>query len=177
MSLPILLIALVACALIAGYFYMARQQRSQLASDWASVVSKLQPLPAPGLTAVAETYLHPRSNQIELDPEAIFALLGGAQGLRVMRQNAAVMLQLAGYATRWNHVEAVVVTEMIRRDARRLQNAIFMIRLELFWRRMAFRAPFRLQEAAAAYHLMTCRLSALYESSHQGLYPVLAASL
>jgi hypothetical protein len=177
MPLPILLVALVACALVAGYFRMARQQGKQHLADWPSLVARLQPLPAPGLTAVAESYLHPRSNQIELEPAAIYELLGGAQGLQVMQQNAQVMLLLAGYATRWNQVEALIVTEMIRRDVRRLQTALRMVRFEMLLRRMAFRAPFRMQEAAAAYHLMTCRLTALYESSHQGLYPVLAASL
>jgi hypothetical protein len=37
--------------------------------------------------------------------------------------------------------------------------------------------PFNVHEAASAYYLMRQRLLALYETSHAGLYPALAAVL
>jgi hypothetical protein len=116
-------------------------------------------------------------NQIELEPETIFQLLGGVEGMHKMRENAQVMLEMAGYATRWNQVEGTIVAEMIRRDVRRLRHALWMVRFDMLWQNFSLRTPFRMQEAAASYQLMSSRLCALYESSHIGLYPQLAEAL
>lgn len=134
-------------------------------------------MPGRGVDAVADSYLHPRLNQTELEPDTIYQLLGGADGMRMMRENAQVMLELAGYATRWNQMEATIVAEMIRRDARRLRHALWMVRFDMLWQNFSLRTPFRMQEAAASYQLMSSRLRALYEASHIGLYPQLAEAL
>ena len=69
----------------------------------------------------------------------------------------------------------------MRRDGVRLRQAIFRIRFGMMSQMVLGRhlvsVPFQLQEAASAYYLMRQRLLALYESSHVGLYPVLAQSL
>ncbi len=177
LPLPIFLIALLAIALVISYVYFGRQASRQAGQDWATLIARLRPMPGRGVDAVADTYLHPRLNQIELEPETIYQLLGGVEGMRTMHQNAQIMLELAGYATRWNQVEATIVSEMIRRDARRLRHALLMVRVDMLWQNFTLRTPFRMQEAAAAYQLMSYRLCALYEASHVGLYPKLAQAL
>lgn len=177
LPLPIFLIALSALALVIGYLYFGRQATRQASQDWATLIARLQPMPGRGVDAVADSYLHPRLNQIELEPDTIYQLLGGAEGMRRMRENAQVMLELAGYATRWNQVEATIVAEMIRRDVRRLRHALWMVRFDMLWHNFSLRTPFRMQEAAASYQLISSRLRALYESSHIGLYPQLAGAL
>ncbi len=177
LPLPIFLIVFSAIALIAGYLYFGKQAARQAGQDWATLIARLHPTPGYGVDAVADAYLHPRLNQIELEPEAIFQLLGGIEGMRIMRENAQVMLELAGYATRWNQVEGTIVAEMIRRDARRLRHALWMVRFDMLWQNFSMRTPFRMQEAAASYQLISSRLRALYEASHIGLYPQLAEAL
>ena len=174
---PILLLAFATMLLVVGLLYVSGRAVRQSRVEWHELTAKLRPIHSRGVAAIADAYLHPRKNQIEQEPEQIYAMLGGAEGLHAMYENTKVMLELAGYATRWNAVEAAVVTEMIRRDARRLQKAVHGIQLEMLCRRAVVRAPFRMQEAAAAYHLMSSRLLALYETSHIGLYPRLVEAL
>jgi hypothetical protein len=108
-------------------------------------------------------------------------MLGGREGLRRMRDNARLMLLLAAHAQRWNFDEGVIVTERMRRDALRLRQAVRRIELTLTFhavlRHHATLIPFHLHEAASAYYLMRQRLLALYQTSHAGLYPVLAEAL
>ncbi len=177
LPLPIFLILSLAVVLLASYLYFGKQATRQAGQDWDVLIARLHPMPGHGIDAVADSYLHPRLNQIELEPDTIYQLLGGANGMRMMRENAQVMLELAGYATRWNQVEATIVAEMIRRDARRLRHALWMVRFDMLWRNFSLRTPFRMQEAAASYQLMSSRLRALYEASHIGLYPQLAGAL
>jgi hypothetical protein len=175
--IPVLLIALVSAFLLTELFRQHRKANRLRNLQWTDLIVRLRPVPRAGVRAIAEAYLHPKSSQIAREPEEIFELLGRGDGLNAMFMNATVILQLAGYATRWNPVEAAVVAEMIRQDARRLQQAIRGVERELWRKRIARRAPFRLLEAAAAYHLMTSRLLVLYETSHSGLYPRLAEVL
>jgi hypothetical protein len=131
--------------------------------------------------AVATDYLAPHSGQIEIEPDAIWESLGGYQGLRKMRENAEVMLALAACAQQWNFIEAVIVTERMRLDAASLRRAVRRVELGLIpsmlLRRYQLTLPLNAQEASSAYYLMRQRLLCLYETSHAGLYPKLAAAL
>ena len=51
---------------------------------------------------IAKAYLEPRGNQLELQPQAMWRLLGGTDGLPRLRRNAQVMLDLAVFVQRWN---------------------------------------------------------------------------
>jgi hypothetical protein len=44
-------------------------------------------------------------------------------------------------------------------------------------RRTQLRTPFYIHQAATSYYLMTKRVLALYETSHSGLLPKLAAAM
>jgi hypothetical protein len=62
-----------------------------------------------------------------------------------------------------------------------LRKAVRVIELgmisDIVFRRHLRTTPFHLHEAASAYFLMRQRLLALYETSHMGLHPRLAAAL
>ena len=137
----------------------------------------LEPLNFADLERIAKAYLEPRGNQLELQPQAMWRLLGGADGLPRLRRNADVMLDLAVFVQRWNFEDATVVAEIMRRDAARLQKAINQIEMAMLLRRGSMRIPFYIHEASAAYYLMRQRLLALYETSHAGLLPRLSAAL
>lgn len=156
----------------------------QARMDWKDIVAKLQPVNLDGLGIVARDYLEPSRDQLKLDPNEIWSLVGGWEGLKTMRANAEVMLALAAYTQRWNFEESVVVAERMRRDALTLRRAARHIELQMkpylmrfLPQRYWFNVPFEVHEVASAYYLMRQRLLALYETSHSGLYPQLVASL
>jgi len=156
-------------------FYWRR--RSQQRATWNSLLERLEPLNFADLEQIAKAYLEPRGNQLELQPQAMWRLLGGSDGLPRLRRNAEVMLDLAVFVQRWNFEDATVVAEIMRRDAQRLQKAIDQIEMSMLLRRGNLRIPFYIHEASAAYYLMRQRLLALYETSHAGLLPRLSAAL
>jgi hypothetical protein len=153
------------------------RRRAQQKLTWNALVARLEPLNFTDLERIAKAYLEPRGNQLELQPQAMWRLLGGADGLPRLRRNAEVMLDLAVFVQRWNFDDAIVVAEIMRRDAARLQKAITQIEMAMLLRRGSMRIPFYIHEASAAYYLMRQRLLALYETSHAGLLPRLSQAL
>ena len=164
--------------LLAGGLVYTQISASRLRSaTWEELVSRMEPMHARGLEIVALDNLQPKANQLQLEPEHLWGLIGGTEGLRRMRNNADLLIALAAYVQRWNFEEGVIVTERMRHDAVQLKSAIFRIRFEMLIRRSQLRAPFYIHQAASAYYLMTRRLMALYETSHAGLLPRLAEAL
>lgn len=164
--------------LLAGGLVYTQIHASRLRSTtWEELVSRMEPMHARGLEIVALDNLQPKANQLQLEPEHLWGLIGGTEGLRRMRNNADLLIALAAYVQRWNFEEGVIVTERMRHDAVQVKRAIFRIRFEMLIRRSQLRAPFYIHQAASAYYLMTRRLIALYETSHAGLLPRLAEAL
>lgn len=143
---------------------------------WEDLIGRLQPVPGNGITQVALDYLHPRKEQLRIEPAEMWAMIGEADGLECMRANAEVVILLAGYAQRWNFSESVIVAERMRADGLALRRAVRRISLGLLLGYGKTRGPFYLQQAASSYYLMSQRLLALYETSHAGRFPVLAAT-
>ena len=73
-------------------------------------------------------------------------MVGGIEGIRRLKANAQVMLELAVFAESWNEEQGPIISEMIRRDAIRLNKAVVRIQLSLLFRVPFIRAPFHLQE-------------------------------
>jgi len=149
--------------------------------EWHDLVARLQHVDFAGVTTVALDYLTPRRGQIDIEPDKIWESLGGYEGLKKMRENAEIMLELAAYAQRWNFDEAVIVTERMRHDAALLRRAIRRVEWGLVplrvMRRFRLTLPLHAQEASSAYYLMRQRLLSLYETSHECRLPALAACL
>ena len=163
--------------LVIGLFRSQRMARRQSLLRWEDLLARLEPVGHAGVTAVALEYLQPTKNQLGMEPSELWEQIGGAEGLRSMRRNAEVLLALAAYAQRWNFHEGVIVAERMRHDGLALRRAAFRISLGLTWGVGKARGAFYVHEAASAYYLMRQRLLALYESSHAGRYPALAACL
>ncbi|HEY0785901.1 MAG TPA: hypothetical protein VGD62_08505 [Acidobacteriaceae bacterium] len=180
-SLPYILLATFVCGLAATAYRSQRRAIKLNNRTWDQLLSELQFLDFRGVSLVASDYLNPRKGQIDLEPQEIWALLGGDEGLRTMRANADRLIALAAFAQQWNLNEGVIVAERMRRDGIRLRRAVRRIRMGMFSQLITGRhwieVPFQLQEAASAYYLMRQRLLALYETSHIGLHPRLAQAL
>ena len=173
------LILFAAMILLVGFaFVRTRLKVSKLSRlSWDDLLAKLEPVPVDGIATVARDYLQPTKGQISIQPNQMWALIGGADGLRRMYANAGILIALAGYAQRWNPEESVIVWERMRRDGMALRRATVKLSIGMMLGHKAALGPFRVQEAASAYYLMSQRLLALYESSHAGRYPALAAAL
>ena len=146
--------------------------------EWADLVAGLEPVNSAAIEQVARDYLTPVKGQLTLQPGDLWEMVGGLEGIERMRENARIICALAAYAERWNFEEAVVVTERIRREAMVVRRAALHVMVHHYVSAAAkARVPFYVQEAATSYHLMRTRLLALYESSHEARYPVLARAL
>jgi hypothetical protein len=166
-------VSVVCFATIQSHLRMRRMR----SATWEELFAKIQTVHSEGLEVVALDNLHPKANQLQLEPPDMWQLLGGINGLKRMRDNAKVLIALAAYVQRWNYVEAVIVAERMRRDAVHLKRAVLHIHLEMLLRTKWMRVPFYVHEAATSYYLMRQRLLALYESSHVGLLPRLREAL
>ncbi len=130
-----------------------------------------------GITKVALDYLQPRQGQRRINVDEMWSLVGGAGGLRRMRANAEVLIQLAAFAQQWDLQESVIVGERMRREGLALRRAALKIHAGIVFGYGEATCPFSVQEAASAYFLMRHRLLALYESGHIGRYPRLSTAL
>src|ERR1700760_5091658 len=162
--MPIFLLIFFLVLLASGLIYTQIHARRLSSATWEDLVSRMQPMHARGLELVALDNLQPQANQLRLEPEHLWGLIGGLEGLRRMRKNADLLIALAAYVQRWNFEEGVIVAERMRHDAVQLKRAIFRIRIEMMLRRSQLRTPFYIHQAAASYYLMTKRLLALYET-------------
>lgn len=166
---------LIAIAFVQVRFY-SRQRRLQRMS-WEEMLARLQPVNRHGIAEIAENFLNPSKNQLCMDPTEMWERVGKLKGIEALSANADAILDLAAFASRWNQVEGRIVAEMIRRDGVRLKRAVAKIELSMIFGVYRVFAPFQLQEAAAAYHLMKGRLLGLYLVAHVGLYPQLTEVL
>jgi hypothetical protein len=163
---------------LAGAFvWMQLSAQRRRSATWEDLIARMEPMHARGLELVALDNLQPQANQLRLEPEHLWGLIGGMEGLRRMRNNADLLISLAAYVQRWNFEEGVIVAERMRHDAVQLKRAIFRIRIDMTLRRTQLRTPFYIHQAATSYYLMTKRVLALYETSHSGLLPKLAAAM
>ena len=163
--------------LAGGLVYTQISAHRARSTSWDDLVARMEPMHARGLEIVALDNLQPKANQLQLEPEHLWGLIGGTEGLRRMRHNADLLIALAAYVQRWNFEEGIIVTERMRHDAVQLKRAVFRIRFDMMVRRSQLRAPFYIHQAASSYYLMTRRLIALYETSHAGLLPQLSQAL
>ncbi|HVW78665.1 MAG TPA: hypothetical protein VHB45_13715 [Alloacidobacterium sp.] len=162
---------------IVALAYAQIRSRKLLSKDWQTLVTSIEPMHMRGLELVALDHLNPEKNQLRLEPDEIWGLVGGTEGLRRMEKNADLMIALAAYVRNWNYDQAIIVSERIRHDSVLLKRAIRRVRWNSRLRRGQLRIPFYVHQAAASYYLMTRRLLALYETNQYLLFPVLAEAL
>ena len=175
----IYLLVLLSGMLVVGFVQLrwVFARRRLLSRSWEEVLEAVEHVDFTGVRTVAQCYLQPDKDQLRVEPDEMWALLGGLEGINRMQKNASAMLDLAVYAERWNDTEGPIIAEMIRRDAARLQSAVTRIQLTFFLGFGFVKTPFHVQEAAATYYLMRSRLLGLYENGHAALVPRLAEAL
>jgi hypothetical protein len=170
---------LVAVFLFLAFGLLRAQLSAKRLADlsWEDLLIKLEPVETDGITTLAVEHLNPGNLQMGIKPDDMWNMIGCAEGLSRMRANSDVLIALATYAQRWNLNEGATVAEQMRRDGMALRRAVVGIGLGMTCGYGKGRVPSYVHEAASAYYLMRLRLLALYQTSHAGLYPTLAAAL
>ncbi|MDW5267594.1 MULTISPECIES: hypothetical protein [Acidobacteriaceae] len=150
---------------IAGYvFYVSLHRRELLGrSSEHDLISKMEPVDLEGLRRISEAFQQPEKGRPGIDSDEMWRIVGGLEGLRRLRRNAWVMLDLAVYVERWNDEQAAEISQMMRRDAVRLNRAITHIVLRHLLQIGFRRAPLHIGEVVASYCLIRSRLVDLYQ--------------
>ena len=170
----IFFVLLSSCLVVAVYqisFFVRR--RRVVERSWEEILTSIEPVDIEALQDVASMFLTPAKNQLRYEPNVIWQMLGGLEGINRLRANAAALLDLAVYAERWNRDHGPCVSELIRRDAVNLNKAVNCIQLAVGLQFGNITAPFALMEAAAHYELIRRRLLGIYEDTHVALLPQL----
>lgn len=171
-------VGLFVLAIVAALAYSHAKAYRLRSVDWQQLVTSLKDVPSAELTTIALDHLQPgNARSSSLDPADAWDLIGGLQGLRRLRHNAELLIELAAYVRRWNYDHAIIVSERIRHDSILLKRALFRIQCSMYLQRGRNRIPFYVCEAASSYYLMTQRILKLYEAHQYVLYPQLAEAL
>ena len=112
----------------------------------------------------------------ELDPEEVWDLLGGLEGLEILRTNCSVLVDLACYV-QITYPEALVVAEQLRLNAREVEWHIARLCSSTRVESLHASFPHYAQRAAATYYLMTQSLLALSRAAQFPLHADLQAAL
>ena len=112
--------------------------------------------------AVALDLLEEPDAQHQLDPDLIFEMIDGMNGLDALEQNCDVLIDLATYVQKW-YPDALQLAEELRLNAREIQWHIGRLRGASQTGHLREQFPIYAQRAVATYYLMTRSLLVLYE--------------
>src|SRR5260370_41021245 len=109
---------LIAVILVIGVRYALRLRASTKA-EWEALLESLISIDRDGVDTVAldaiESSGQRRTDQLsrELEPNEIWKLLGGLDGVKKLESNSRVLVEMAAYLQR-SHPEAAAVAEQLR---------------------------------------------------------------
>jgi len=99
-----------------------------------------------------------------LDPEVIWSLLGGLEGLEVLEKNCHVLVDLASYVQRW-YPEALVVAEQLRLNAKEIEWHVSRLKGAAKTGNLESSFADYAQRAVVTYYLMTRHVLELYSQT------------
>jgi hypothetical protein len=172
-------LAITGVVTLLGFLFLLAVVRSQGSGrgvslmTWNELVAQLQPVKTEGITALALDHLEPEGVHGERDPDDIWDLVGGVDGLTRMKENSNIFIALASYAQRLSPEGNTMVAARLRRDDLALRRAVLGLAVGKTLGYGRARVSLYVHEAASAYYLMQKRLLALYRASQPALYPVL----
>ena len=97
-----------------------------------------------------------------LEPLAVWSLLGGLEGLKVLEKNCQVLVEMAMYLQRW-YPEALVAAEQLRLNAREIEWHVGRLKGAAETGNLQASFADYAQRAVVTYYLMTRHILALYE--------------
>ena len=160
---------LIAVILVHAIRYALRL-RASTKTEWEALLETLIAIDREGVDTVAldaiESSGQRRTDQLarELEPNEIWKLLGGLEGVKRLESNSRVLVEMAAYLQR-SHPEAAAVAEELRLHAKELELHVGRLRLADEQGSLEFHVPTYAQNAAIAYYLMEQRLQALCQQT------------
>jgi hypothetical protein len=168
---------LIAIILVIGIRYALRL-RASTTTEWDALLESLTAIDRQGVDTVAldaiESSGQRRSDKLarELDPNEIWKLLGGLDGVKRLESNSRVLVEMAAYLQR-SHPEAAAVAEELRLHAKELELHVGRLRMADEQGSLEFHIPTYAQNAAVAYYLMEQRLQALCQQTNMRTFRTL----
>jgi hypothetical protein len=161
--LAVFLLATLIAVLI--YHYL-RARRAALAG-WDDLLHRLTWVDRDHIAMIALDVVtesgEPRqdADSFVLEPSAIWALLGGLDGLEALEQNCHVLVDLASYVQKW-YPEALVVAEQLRLNAREIEWHVGRLKGAAQTGNLQTSFADYAQRAVVTYYLMTRHILELY---------------
>jgi hypothetical protein len=141
--------------------YILRARRASKGA-WGVLLGRLKQIDREKLAAVALDLLDEGELQQQLNPDLIFEMIGGMNGMDALEENCDVLIDLATYVQRW-YPEALQLSEELRLNAREIKWHIGRLRGASYAGHLHEQFPIYAQRAVATYYLMTRSLLLLYE--------------
>ena len=167
----VVLVGFFLTALIAIAVRFSLRTRRSSQATWEQLLGRLAHLDREKIAAIALDTIGDSSHEtFMLEPEAIWEMLGGMDGLDRLEKNCQVLIDLATYVQRW-HPEALVVAEQLRLNAREIEWHVGRLKGAAQAGHLQTAFASYAQRAVATYYLMTRHVLELYE---QVSFPELA---
>ena len=112
----------------------------------------------------------------ELDPQEVWDLLGGIEGLRALEKNCGVIIDIACFV-QMTYPEALVVAEQLRLNAREINWHVSRLLASSRAENLHASFPHYAQRAAATYYGMTQSLLAVSQAAGFAGHAELQAAL
>jgi hypothetical protein len=159
-------VLIVAIAGMGGYYFWRLRISARV--RWEDLLQRLIAIDHDGVDRVALDAIEPsgerRSDRLarELDPDRIWELLGGLEGVERLESNSRVLVEMAAFLRR-SYPEAAEVAENLRLQARELEMHVARLRMAAEQGSLEFHINAYAQNAAIGYYLMEQQLQSLCE--------------
>ena len=170
---------LVALVAIAIHFLLRMRKVSN--ATWDGLLGRLIVVDRTNLELVALDLVDESGNRREfgesaIEPDSLWDLIGGMDGLEALEKNCDVLVDLAFYVQRW-YPEAIVVAEQLRLNAREIQWHVGRLKGAAQTGNLGSSFPLYAQRAVATYYLMTRHVLELYRQGNLAEFAQLQAVL
>lgn len=163
----------VAGLLVVGAYYSlrVRSRRKYPYGKWDDILRRFTQVDRDNIALIALDFIdesgrrRPTNPDTDLDPEQIWPLIGGMQGLAALEHNCDVLIDLVFYVQQW-YPEALAITEQLRPNAREIKWHISQLKGAEKTGRLKEAFPDYAQRAVVTYYLMTRRVLAVYEQAN-----------
>ncbi len=156
----------------------AEIKKVQLATKtWEELVRELKPIRTEGITLAALECSDVGGRQPGIDPDELWTMIGGWDGLKQMQANAELLVALACQAKAWNLGGSTLVAERIKSEAIDMRRTAMRLKIGRTCGYGRERAAVHVQETACTYYRMSERLLTLYETSPSRRYGQLTAAV
>jgi hypothetical protein len=153
------------------YYVRVGRGRKRDYGSWDSLVQRLMVVDHKSVELIARDWIDGRENlksdfePAELDPEEIWPMIGGMEGMEIVLNNCKVLVEMVFYLQQW-YPEALAVTEQLRLNAREIEWHVDRLKSAARTGRLKSYFPDYAQKAIATYYLMTRRVLEIYEQGH-----------